>query len=124
MRQKEFESKVRFKLITLGEFKVEHCSDCALPGYLIVSPAAKAVATLSELPAEALAQLGPVLSTVNRAIQTVIAPVRIYCALFAEHRTEVHFHVFPHHDRVNPALPSRLSGSGGFNSRSVPGQYA
>jgi diadenosine tetraphosphate (Ap4A) HIT family hydrolase len=85
---------VHFELATLGGFRIEHCFDCAVPGYLIVSPVQTA-ASLSDLPAGAVAQLGPVLLAVNRAIQIVVAPLRIYCCLFAEQRVEVHFHVFP-----------------------------
>jgi diadenosine tetraphosphate (Ap4A) HIT family hydrolase len=85
---------VHFELTTRGGFRIEHCFECAVPGYLVLSPVQPA-ASLSEIPADVLAQLGPVLSTVNRAIQEVLAPLRIYCGLFAEQRLEVHFHVFP-----------------------------
>lgn len=85
---------MHFELTTRGGFRIEHCYDCAVPGYIVLSPAQTA-ASLSDMPADVLAQLGPVLSTVNRAIQSVVAPLRIYCGLFAEQRVEVHFHVFP-----------------------------
>ena len=85
---------MHFELTTLGGFRVEHCFDCAVPGYVVVSPVQPA-ASLSDIPPDVLAQLGPVLSVVNRAIQSVVAPLRIYCGLFAEQRLEVHFHVFP-----------------------------
>lgn len=85
---------MHFDLTTRCGFKIEHCFDCAVPGYILLSPVEPAAA-LSDLPADALVQLGPVLSVVNRAIQTVVSPLRIYCALFAEQRLEVHFHVFP-----------------------------
>ena len=84
---------MHFELTTQGGFKVEHCFDCAVPGYVIVSPLQPA-ASLADLSAAVLGQLGPLLSAVNRAIQAVVAPLRIYCALFAEERVEVHFHVF------------------------------
>jgi diadenosine tetraphosphate (Ap4A) HIT family hydrolase len=85
---------MQFELTTRGAFKVEHCFDCAVPGYIVLSPIEPAAA-LSDLSADVLAQLGPMLSVVNRAIQSVVSPLRIYCALFAEQRVEVHFHVFP-----------------------------
>jgi diadenosine tetraphosphate (Ap4A) HIT family hydrolase len=94
---------MQFELTTRGGFKVEHCFDCAVPGYVVVSPVQPA-ASLSDLSVDVLAQLGPVLSVVNRAIQTVVAPLRIYCALFAEQRVEVHFHVFPRTAEVTRAL--------------------
>ena len=52
---------MHFELTTCEGFKVEHGSDCALPGYLVVSPV-RAAASISELPAGVLLQLGPVLS--------------------------------------------------------------
>lgn len=86
--------EVQLGLAILGGFRIEHCCDCAVPGYLIVSPV-RAAASLSDMPVDVLAQLGPALSAVDRAVQTVIEPLRIYCGLFAEQRAEVHFHVFP-----------------------------
>jgi diadenosine tetraphosphate (Ap4A) HIT family hydrolase len=59
---------MQFELTTRGGFKVEHCFNCAVPGYLLVSPVQPA-ASLSDLSVDVLAQLGPVLSAVNRAIQ-------------------------------------------------------
>lgn len=85
---------MQFELTTRGGFRIEHCFDCAVPGYVVLSPVQPA-ASLSDLPVEVLAQVGPVLSAVSRAIQSVVAPLRIYCGLFAEQRVEVHFHVFP-----------------------------
>jgi diadenosine tetraphosphate (Ap4A) HIT family hydrolase len=85
---------MHFELTTRGGFKVEHCFDCAVPGYIVLSPIEPATA-LSDLSGDVLVQLGPVLSVVSRAIQAVVSPLRIYCALFAEQRAEVHFHVFP-----------------------------
>jgi hypothetical protein len=35
------------------------------------------------------------LAAVTRAIEVVIRPERVYCALFAEETRSVHFHLFP-----------------------------
>jgi diadenosine tetraphosphate (Ap4A) HIT family hydrolase len=46
----------------------------------------------------ALASLGPTLEVVTAAIEAVVRPQRIYCALFAEETCTVHFHLFPRTD--------------------------
>jgi diadenosine tetraphosphate (Ap4A) HIT family hydrolase len=61
---------------------------------LIVSPIIPAL-SLSELRPEALDSLGAVLAAATRAIEKVIHPERVYCALFAEETRSVHFHLFP-----------------------------
>jgi len=43
----------------------------------------------------ALASLGPTLAAVTAAIDVVVRPERIYCALFSEQTRTVHFHLFP-----------------------------
>ena len=77
-----------------GHFCIEPCLTCFVPGYLIVSPQLPA-ASLSELGSEALASLGPTLAAATRAIELVVRPERVYCALFAEEMRLVHFHLFP-----------------------------
>jgi diadenosine tetraphosphate (Ap4A) HIT family hydrolase len=75
-------------------FVIEPCCNCPIAGYLIVRPIAPAF-SLSKLPREALDSLGVTLAAASRAIETVIHPERIYCALFAEETRSVHFHLFP-----------------------------
>ena len=75
-------------------FVIEPCRNCPIAGYLIVSPIIPAF-SLSELRREALDSLGPTLAAAMRAIEKVIRPERIYCALFAEETHSVHFHLFP-----------------------------
>ena len=75
-------------------FCVEPCATCFVPGYLIVSPQLATV-SLSELDRDALAYLGPTLAAATRAIEVVIRPERVYCALFAEETHSIHFHLFP-----------------------------
>ena len=75
-------------------FCVEPCVTCFVPGYLIVTPRSP-MASLSELERDALASLGPTLAAATRAIEVVIRPERVYCALFAEETRSIHFHLFP-----------------------------
>jgi diadenosine tetraphosphate (Ap4A) HIT family hydrolase len=75
-------------------FRVEPCITCFVPGYLIVTPQLP-TASLSELERRALASLGPTLAAATRAIEVVIRPDRVYCALFAEETRSIHFHLFP-----------------------------
>lgn len=77
-----------------ANFWVEPCATCFIPGYLIVTPQPPA-ASLSELDRGALAFLGPTLAVATRAIEVVIRPERVYCALFAEATRSIHFHLFP-----------------------------
>ena len=76
------------------QFRIEPCLTCFVPGYLIVTPQDPA-GSLSELKSDALASLGPTLAAATRAIEVVIRPERVYCALFAEETRSVHFHLFP-----------------------------
>ena len=75
-------------------FVIEPCCNCPIAGYLIVRPIASAF-SLSKLPREALDSVGVTLAAASRAIETVIHPERIYCALFGEETRSVHFHLFP-----------------------------
>jgi diadenosine tetraphosphate (Ap4A) HIT family hydrolase len=75
-------------------FRVEPCVTCFVPGYLIVTPQLP-TASLSELEPGAVASLGPTLAAVTRAIEFVVRPERVYCALFAEETRSIHFHLFP-----------------------------
>ncbi|PWT79497.1 MAG: hypothetical protein C5B58_13455 [Acidobacteria bacterium] len=73
---------------------MEACGTCYVPGYLIVIPK-DAVASLSQMSPAALASLGPTLAATTAAIEAVIQPQRVYCALFSEETRDVHFHLFP-----------------------------
>jgi diadenosine tetraphosphate (Ap4A) HIT family hydrolase len=75
-------------------FRIEPCESCPIAGYLIVSPRV-AVSSLAELPPDAQRELGVTLTAATNAIESVVQPCRVYCALFAEETRSVHFHVFP-----------------------------
>ena len=80
-------------------FRIEVCSSCPIPGYLIVSPRVR-VSSLAELSPEAQDALGVTLAAATRAIERVVHPRRVYCALFAEETGSVHFHLFPRMDSL------------------------
>jgi len=105
-----------FLIGRMGPFTVEHCFSCALPGYLIVSARAGNL-TLSDLGPDALPHIGPALAVATRAIEAVIAPIRVYCALFGEEQETMHFHVFPRTSEVtaeyllvHPEQAARIHG--------------
>ncbi len=75
-------------------FRIEPCRICFVPGYLIITPQ-QPVGSLSELKVDALPSLGPTLAAATRAVEVIIRPERVYCALFAEETRSVHFHLFP-----------------------------
>ena len=73
---------------------MEVCGTCYVPGYLIVMPR-DAVESLSQMSPAALASLGQTLAATIAAIEAVVWPQRVYCALFSEEARAVHFHLFP-----------------------------
>src|SRR6266513_597074 len=77
-----------------ARFRIEPCASCPIPGYLIVSPRVP-VSSLAELSPDAQVALGATLVAATRAIEAVVHPQRVYCALFAEETRSVHFHLFP-----------------------------
>jgi diadenosine tetraphosphate (Ap4A) HIT family hydrolase len=80
-----------------AHFRIDPCSSCPICGYLIVSPRVE-VSSLSKLSPDAQNALGATLAAATRAIESVVHPRRVYCALFAEETGSVHFHLFPRTD--------------------------
>jgi len=78
-------------------FRIEPCASGCIAGYLIVSPRVR-VSSLTELSPDAQDTLGATLAAGTRAIESVVRPRRVYCALFAEETGSVHFHLFPRSD--------------------------
>lgn len=85
---------MNFEIGRSEDFVVEHCYSCAVPGYLIVSPMA-AVESLDALPRQSVENLGPLLANVTSLVNETVNPLRIYCALFGEEQSQLHFHIFP-----------------------------
>jgi diadenosine tetraphosphate (Ap4A) HIT family hydrolase len=81
-------------ILETGHFRAEHCRDCGVAGYVIVSPRQQAP-SLAAMEPEALAELGAVLARATAAIEAALSPERVYCALFGEEARDVHFHLFP-----------------------------
>jgi diadenosine tetraphosphate (Ap4A) HIT family hydrolase len=84
-------------VVVNAHFRIEPCASCPIAGYLIVSPRVS-VSSLAELSRDAQDALGTTLATATRAIETVVRPERVYCALFAEEAHSAHFHLFPRTD--------------------------
>ena len=82
-----------------AHFSIEACLSCPIAGYLIVSPRVR-VSSLAELSRGAQDALGVTLAVATRAIEDVLHPRRVYCALFAEETGFVHFHLFPRTDSL------------------------
>src|SRR6266540_1107839 len=80
------------ELVLNAHFRIEPCSSCFIAGDLIVSPRVQ-VSSLAELSADAQNALGVTLAAATRAIESVVRPRRVYCALFAEETGSVHYRV-------------------------------
>jgi diadenosine tetraphosphate (Ap4A) HIT family hydrolase len=98
-----------------AHFRIEPCSSCPIAGYLTVSPRVS-VSSLGDLSLDAQEALGVTLAAATRAIEGVVHPRRVYCALFAEETGSVHFHLFPRTDSLLTlyfrAYPKDTEGSG------------
>lgn len=90
----------RFRIFETGHWYVAHRLDSALPGYLMVSTTTQCRA-LSDLSAEELTELGPVLATAENMLQVVLQAKRVYIGRYG-HMPEhpLHFHVIPIYDWV------------------------
>lgn len=75
-------------------FRIEPCLEVPVAGYLILFLKGGRT-SLADLDADAASRLGPALARAARAIETAVAPERVYCLLFAELTRDVHFHLFP-----------------------------
>jgi hypothetical protein len=83
-----------FRILRQQGFDIGHCPSCAVPGYLIVSPAVPA-RSWAELPAPASRELGQVLEHASVAIRLTIAPLKLHCARFEAAGGPLGFHLFP-----------------------------
>jgi diadenosine tetraphosphate (Ap4A) HIT family hydrolase len=74
-------------------FRVEQ-SASTVAGHLILR-LVKPANHLQEMPAEALAELGPLLARAMAAIEKVVKPERVYVIRLGEEVEAIHFHLFP-----------------------------
>jgi diadenosine tetraphosphate (Ap4A) HIT family hydrolase len=97
-------------------YLIEQCTDCPVPGYLIVTPLSGA-GRLEDLTHDELIRLGNVLALAVRAVKEATRPVRVYCALFGEKGGPLHFHIFPRSEEItreylweNPSEEGSIDG--------------
>ncbi len=83
---------VRERILLTDHWRVAHAVGSALPGWLVVVPRVHA-RSLTELAAEALTELGPLLKVASTALQEVTGCLRTYLASFGEAPGFPHFHV-------------------------------
>lgn len=90
----------KFRIHETEHWLVNHRMDTALPGYLMVGSKLGTNA-LYDLPAEALASLGPLLAEAQRQIETLLHPVRVYIGRYGHSPGHpIHFHILPIYDWV------------------------
>lgn len=77
-------------------WQLSHSHAFLVPGYLFVESKAAAW-SLTDLPAEAMAELGPLLQLAVKAVEAVLKPENVYCARFGEWGGcgTLHFHILP-----------------------------
>ncbi|QJI41235.1 HIT family protein [Pseudomonas sp. ADAK2] len=81
-------------------WQLNHRLNSALPGYLMLGARSNANA-LHELPDSALAELGPLLATTQRIVETLFKPKRLYIGRYGhEPGHSIHFHIVPIYDWV------------------------
>lgn len=109
---------LRERILLTDHWRVAHAVGSAMPGWLVVVPRVHP-RSITELAAEALAGLGPVLHVVSSALQEVTGCVRTYLASFGEAPGFPHLHV-----HVVPRLedhPSEWTGPAVFGALDRPG---
>jgi diadenosine tetraphosphate (Ap4A) HIT family hydrolase len=94
-------------------FRIEQCSDCPIPGYLILTPLSGA-AHLEDLGEEERICLGKMLSSAVSAVRRVVRPVRVYCAQFGESDGPLHFHIFPRTEEITARFLHENPSEGGL----------
>ncbi|NKQ85618.1 hypothetical protein ELI44_36305 [Rhizobium ruizarguesonis] len=89
-----------FSIYECEHWRVQHCSDIAIPGYLILEPVILRQ-SLSALDIGAQSSLGQMLILCVRAVEQAVEPERVYTACFNETNSGVHFHIFPRTHDMN-----------------------
>lgn len=86
----------RERIVLTPHWRVAHAFDSALPGWLVVVPL-EHLHALDELPAGALAELGPLLGALTSGLRTVVGCEKTYVGLYAEAEgfSHLHLHVVP-----------------------------
>lgn len=90
----------KFKILETEHWLVNHRTDSALPGYLMIS-SKKFTNDLWELPENALAELGPLFARYQRALRLNLDAQRIYIGRYGHMAGySIHFHMIPVYDWV------------------------
>lgn len=85
----------RFIIHESAHWVVNHRTDSALPGYLMLS-AKQMTNSLAALPAQALAELGALQARTQQAIETYLQPRHLYIGRFGHDAGySIHFHFIP-----------------------------
>jgi diadenosine tetraphosphate (Ap4A) HIT family hydrolase len=98
-----------FRVASLQGFLIDHCPTCRVPGYLVITPAAR-IPSLAELPPGDRRGLGQVLGWAAEAIRLTIAPVRLHCLPFAEAGGPPRVHLFPRTRQVTHGFLGAFPG--------------
>lgn len=95
----------REQLIRTEHWRVAHAFDTALPGWSVLLPT-RHVTAFADLPAEAAAELGPMLHGLSRALTEVVGCVKTYQMQFSEKDgfSHLHVHLVPRPAELAPEL--------------------
>ncbi len=78
-----------------GLWRLEHTFEpIPMVGWLVLKPL-RHVEQLADLSAAEAAALGPLLQRIASAMRVILAPSKVYCALYAEAVAHLHFHLIP-----------------------------
>lgn len=107
----------RERVLRTGHWRAAHAFGSGIPGWLVVVPT-RHVTTLTDLDADAAAELGPILRDLSAALHAVVGCAKTYVALFAEAQGfgHVHFHLVPR----MPDQPDELRGPRVFQMLGLP----
>src|SRR6266568_818668 len=90
-----FQPPERLVILQTDDWALNHRVDSALPGYLMLG-ARMPTNDLSRMRPEALAELGTLLASAQKALDEILAPRHLYIGRYghmAEH--SLHFHIIP-----------------------------
>lgn len=88
-----------------SHFRVFHCLDVDVPGYLIVA-AKGSPADWGGLDARQQTHLGAMVARLVDALKAVVAPERVYVCSFGESTPALHLHLFPRYRWMATARPA------------------
>jgi len=93
-----------------GHFRICHCADVDVPGYLIVAAEGEPGAW-GDLTGAQRSRLGDVLALAAEAVRAVAGPERVYVCAFGEETPSLHFHLFPRYAWMGMLFQQRTGAS-------------